>query len=82
MGGQLYGNFLPGSLLHKFIVIVTLIIRFVVSIFLSLLRDHLISNFGFVFECFQTPLRDLLRDLIDFARWDKKLHTELMRIVL
>jgi len=36
MGGQLDGNFLPGSLPHKFILIVTLIISFVVNKFLSL----------------------------------------------
>ena len=30
MGGQLDGNFLPGSLPHKFILFVTLIICFVV----------------------------------------------------
>jgi len=35
MGGQLDGNFLPGSLPHKFILIVTLIICFVVNKFLS-----------------------------------------------
>ena len=33
MGGQLDGNFLPGSLPHKFILTVTLIICFVVNIF-------------------------------------------------
>ena len=33
MGGQLDGNFLPGSLTHKFIFIVLLIIRFVENIF-------------------------------------------------
>jgi len=33
MGGQLDGNFLPGSLPHKFILFVTLIICFVVNIF-------------------------------------------------
>jgi len=36
MGGQLDGNFLPDSLPHKFILIVTLIICFVVNKFLSL----------------------------------------------
>ena len=36
MGGQLDGNFLPGSLPHKFILIVILIICFVVNKFLSL----------------------------------------------
>ena len=36
MGGQLDGNFLPGSLPHKFILTVTLIICFVVNIFFSL----------------------------------------------
>ena len=36
MGDQLDGNFLPGSLPHKFILIVTLIICFVVNKFLSL----------------------------------------------
>ena len=35
MGGQLDGNFLPGSLPHKFILIVTSIICFVVNKFLS-----------------------------------------------
>ena len=35
MGGQLDGNFVPGSLPHKFILIVTLIICFVVNKFLS-----------------------------------------------
>ena len=35
MGGQLDGNFLPGSLPHKFILIVILIICFVVNKFLS-----------------------------------------------
>ena len=35
MGGQLDGNFLPGSLPHKFILFVTLIICFVVNKFLS-----------------------------------------------
>jgi len=36
LGGQLDGNFLPGSLPHKFILILTLIICFVVNKFLSL----------------------------------------------
>ena len=36
LGGQLDGNFLPGSLPHKFIWILTLIICFVVNKFLSL----------------------------------------------
>ena len=36
MGGQLDGNFLPGSLPHKFILIVTLMICFAVNKFLSL----------------------------------------------
>ena len=37
MDGQLDGNFLPGSLPHKFILFVTLIICFVVNnFFLSL----------------------------------------------
>ena len=36
MGGQLDGNFLAGSLPHKFILIVTLIICFVVNQFFSL----------------------------------------------
>ena len=36
MGGQLDGNFLPGSLPHKFILIVTSIICFVMNKFLSL----------------------------------------------
>jgi len=36
MGGQLDGNFLPGSLPHKFILFVTLIICFAVNIFFSL----------------------------------------------
>ena len=36
MGGQLDGNFLPGSLSHKFILLVTLIICFVVNNFFSL----------------------------------------------
>jgi len=35
MGGQPDGNFLPGSLQHKFILFVTLIICFVVNKFLS-----------------------------------------------
>ena len=35
MGGQLGGNFLPGSLPHKFILIVTLIICFAVNKFFS-----------------------------------------------
>ena len=39
MGGQLYGNFLPGSLTHKFSLIVTLIICFVMNKFLSLSFD-------------------------------------------
>jgi len=33
MGGQLDGNFLPGSLPHKFVLIVTSIICFVVNKF-------------------------------------------------
>jgi len=37
MGGQLDGNFLPGSVSHKFFSIVTLIICFVVNKFFSLL---------------------------------------------
>jgi len=36
MGGQLNGNFLPGSLPHKSILFVTLIICFVVNKFLSI----------------------------------------------
>jgi len=36
MGGQLDGNFLPGSVSHKFFSIVTLIICFVVNKFFSL----------------------------------------------
>ena len=36
MGGQLDGNFLPGSLPHKFILFVTLILCFVVNKFLYL----------------------------------------------
>ena len=36
MGGQLDGNFLPSSLSHKFILIVTLLICFVVNKFFSL----------------------------------------------
>jgi len=36
MGGQLDGNFFPGSLPHKFILIVTSIICFVVNKFISL----------------------------------------------
>jgi len=36
MGGQLDGNFLPGSLPHEFILIVILIICFVVNKFISL----------------------------------------------
>jgi len=45
MGGQLDGNF-PGSLPHKFILIVTLIICFVVNkfFFLSLFLKHLLSS--------------------------------------
>ena len=39
MDGQLDGNFLPGSLPHKFILFVTLIISFVVNNFFSL-SDH------------------------------------------
>ena len=39
MDGQLDGNFLPGSLPHKFILVVTLIICFVVNNFFSL-SDH------------------------------------------
>jgi len=44
MGGQLDGNFLPGSLPHKFILIVTSIICFVVSKFFSLFHPFLHSN--------------------------------------
>ena len=40
MGGQLNGNFLPGSLPHKFILIVTLTICFVVNKFLSLAKGQ------------------------------------------
>jgi len=40
MGGQLDGNFLPGSLPHKFILIVTSIICFVVNIFFLSLSSH------------------------------------------
>jgi len=41
MGGQLDGNFLPGSLPHKFVLIVTSIICFVVNkFFLSLFSLH------------------------------------------
>jgi len=40
MGSQLDGNFLPDSLPHKFILIVTLIICFVVNKFLSLSSGH------------------------------------------
>jgi len=40
MGGQLDGNFLPGSLPHKFILTVTLIIWFVVNIFFLSLQRH------------------------------------------
>ena len=36
MGGQLDGNFLPGSLPHKFILIVTSIICFLVNKFLNI----------------------------------------------
>jgi len=48
MGGQLDGNFLPGSLPHKFILTVTLIIWFVVNNFFSLStetwgKDHTID---------------------------------------
>jgi len=39
MGGQLDENFLPGSLPHKYILIVTLITCFVVNKFLSLLSQ-------------------------------------------
>jgi len=48
MGSQLDGNFLPGSLPHKFILIVILIICFVVnnfflSLFVVLLLPTVIS---------------------------------------
>ena len=36
MGGQLDGNFFSGSLPHKFTLIVTLLISFVVNKFFSL----------------------------------------------
>ena len=49
MGGQLYGNFLPGSLSHKFILIVILIICFVVNKFLSFSLSLSLSRF--LYDC-------------------------------
>jgi len=44
MGGQLDGNFLPGSLPHKYILIVTLIMCFVVHKFLFLFTTALLYS--------------------------------------
>jgi len=43
MDSQLDGNFLPGSLPHKFILIVTLIICFVVNNFFLSLPGHRVA---------------------------------------
>jgi len=43
MGSQLDGNFLPGSMPHKFILFVTLTICFVVNTFFSLSHSRSFS---------------------------------------
>ena len=60
MGGQLNGNFLPGSLPHKFILFATLILCFVVNKFLYLSLSLSLIPFSQILPTTDSPVSSAL----------------------